>query len=453
MDLTSNNGETGKLAVTDKRIADYAMVLDLLGSLTELTSEKVVIESIIGLFRSLCAPSVVIYIPVIDDLPVEAIVFPVTLDAKPLVKDIIGNFHDDYSMKESGSGFRLRIKYGEKLLCFIEVEGIAFPEYNYHYLNLSLHIVNVLALSIHNARTYESFRREINERKQLEIELKEKTIQMEELNRSLEQKVRKEIDARRHKDQLLIQQSKMAAMGEMIGAIAHQWKQPLNSLSLLILDVKDAYEFGELDAGYLYTFVERSMKEISFMAKTVDDFRNFFKPSREKETFDLIEITSEVFSMLSSQFNTNDITYRITCRVHNRTFFSYNDVIPCEATQITTYKNQLAHVILNIINNAKDAIIDRRQKGLLGALEKGVIWVDCDKKDNVLRLEIGDNGGGVADGVKDRIFESYFTTKTEDKGTGIGLYMSKIIVEDKLGGKIHLRNVDNGSVFTLELSV
>ncbi|MBF0564197.1 MAG: PAS domain S-box protein [Nitrospirae bacterium] len=269
-------------------------------------------------------------------------------------------------------------------------------------------------------------------------------------------------------EKLLIQQSKMAAMGDMIAAIAHQWKQPLNSLSLFVQDIRDAYEFGELDGVYIDTAVKNSMHQIDFMARTIEVFRNFFMPSIQKETFDILGVTSEVFSMLSSQLKTNSISYSITCHTHNRTFGSFAEVTHCDAASITTYKNQLAHVILNIINNAKDAIIQRRKLAMPGVNEDGPantpitggrgvaadgsISVDFERYGETVKLSISDNGGGIPVKIIDKIFEPYFTTKSEGQGTGIGLYMSKIIVEDKLGGKIHVRNIEGGTVFTLEFT-
>ncbi|MBF0566769.1 MAG: PAS domain S-box protein [Nitrospirae bacterium] len=295
--------------------------------------------------------------------------------------------------------------------------------------------------------------RDITERKALEQRL-------EAMNKHLETRVKDEIEKRMHKENLLIQQSKMAAMGEMIAAIAHQWKQPLNNLSLFVQDLRDAYKFGELDGAYIDTSVEKSMNEIHFMAKTIEEFRNFFKPSIEKETCDLIGVTAGVLSMISEQLKTNSISYSITCHTHNVTFRSISEVTHCDATLITTYKNQLAHVILNIINNARDAIIQRRRLGLSDANEKGPantvdgsISVDCKRCGEIMQLSISDNGGGIPEKIMGRIFEPYFTTKSEIEGTGIGLYMSKIIVEDKLGGRIAVRNIEGGAVFTLEFTI
>ncbi|MBF0339147.1 MAG: PAS domain S-box protein [Nitrospirae bacterium] len=283
-----------------------------------------------------------------------------------------------------------------------------------------------------------------------EQELRVKTYTLARLNANLEALVKNKVDELRRNEQLLMQQSKMAAMGEMIGAIAHQWKQPLNSLGIMIQDIKDAYGFGELDARYINNSVTDMMKQIEFMTKTIDEFRNFFKPSKTKETFNLIGISLDVFSLLSSQLKINSISYRLTCHIHNKTFTDYSTVIICKDTVITTYKNQLAHVLLNLITNAKDAIIARKEKGLLTT--EGMISIDCYKDGRTLRLEVSDNGGGIADDILDKVFDPYFSTKG-DKGTGIGLYMSRVIVEESLGGKISARTIDGGSVFTLEFIV
>ncbi|MBF0465202.1 MAG: PAS domain S-box protein [Nitrospirae bacterium] len=284
-------------------------------------------------------------------------------------------------------------------------------------------------------------------------ELKRMEEDLKELNMNLEQRVDEETNRRMVQERMLIQQSKMAAMGEMIANIAHQWKQPLNSLGLFIQDIRDAYRFGELNEAYIDTAVEKSMREIQFMSKTVEDFRNFFKPSYKKEPICFVEVVSEVFSMVSARFKTNSISYIITCHPHNKSSKNIADITPCDMALIMTYKNHLAHVVLNIINNANDAIMQRRRIGLLGLDEEGMISVDCFKEGQTVKLSISDNGGGIPENIMSRIFEPYFTTKSEVEGTGIGLYMSKIIVEDKLGGSIDVKNIDGGAIITLEFKV
>ncbi|MBF0566836.1 MAG: response regulator [Nitrospirae bacterium] len=282
----------------------------------------------------------------------------------------------------------------------------------------------------------------IERRKRAEEELKE-------LNRILETRVAGEVEKHRQKEQLLIQQSKMAAMGEMIGNIAHQWKQPLNALGIIIGDILDAYDFGELDRTYLEEIVDQSREQISFMSKTIDDFRNFLKPSKAKTNFDVKIAVAEVLSILWPQFRTNFISFVINCNNHNKTFNNLSDVICCNDMIISTYKNEFAQVILNIITNAKDAIIESRENGYMNKADEGIIIIDCARKPDSVLITIRDNGGGIPDGIMDRIFEPYFTTKSDDKGTGIGLYMAKTIIENNLYGTLTARNVDGGAEFTI----
>ncbi|MEO5358398.1 MAG: PAS domain-containing protein [Nitrospirae bacterium YQR-1] len=305
--------------------------------------------------------------------------------------------------------------------------------------------------SIHIARDITYLKNIQNALKESEDQLKTKNYILDRLNKNLEELVKNKVDEIREKEKLLMQQSKMAAMGDMIAAIAHQWKQPLNVVSIYIQDIKDAFRYNELDAGYIDNFVKKSLQQVNFMSKTIDDFKNFFKPSKEKETFDLIGISADVFSIMSSQFNSNMIDYRITCHTHDKTFTDFSRVIPCEATVVSTYKSHLSHVILNIINNAKDAIIERRNQGVISKDDRGLISIDIYKDNDILRMEISDNGGGIPQEIMDKIFDQYFTTKDSGKGTGIGLYMSKMIIEDSIGGKIYAKNIDGGAVFTIEL--
>ena len=171
-----------------------------------------------------------------------------------------------------------------------------------------------------------------------------KTAELEELNKTLEERVASEIEKRVQKEELLIQQSKMASMGEMIGAIAHQWKQPLNALSIIASDVKYAYEYNELDADYIREFSAKSDEQIRYMAKTIDDFKNFFKPDKVKTVFDPVEAVNGALALLSSQLKNNNIELSTL-------------LPPAKTLSVYGNKNELAQVILNIANNAKDALV------------------------------------------------------------------------------------------------
>lgn len=293
--------------------------------------------------------------------------------------------------------------------------------------------------------------KDITERKKLEEELKGKTLLLEEMNEELQKAALEQYRHRVEKEQMLIQQSKLAAMGEMIGAIAHQWRQPLNSLGLIVQSLKDVYECGELDAVYLDKTVNNAMMQINFMSRTIDDFRNFINPSKQKSSFDIKVAVGEIFSLLSSQMKNNFISYALTCHVHNKTFRDFREVETCGDFDMESFKNEFKHVILNLVINAKDAILERRRKGEMDNAEKGMISADFYRDHNKIIMTLTDNGGGIPDGLMDRIFEPYYTTKGE--GTGIGLYMSKTIIEQNMGGKLTVRNINGGAEFRMELSL
>ncbi len=274
-----------------------------------------------------------------------------------------------------------------------------------------------------------------------------------ELNRNLEAMVEDEVEKRRQQEHMLIHQSRLAAMGEMIGAIAHQWRQPLNALGLIVQDIRDADEYGELTKDYIDKSVEKSMNQIKFMSKTIDDFRNFFRPEKEKSPFDALIAIEVVLSMLSGQLKNNNIAYRLTCDARNRTFKEFPEIILPGDIHATGYRNEFQQAVLNIINNAKDAIIEAREKGKMGSAAEGVIEVDVSRAGDRVFISISDNAGGIPEEIMERIFDPYFTTKEQGKGTGIGLYMSKIIIENNMDGRLYAENVKDGAMFTIELSL
>jgi signal transduction histidine kinase len=266
-----------------------------------------------------------------------------------------------------------------------------------------------------------------------------------------EQRFRSE-QAQQESERILLHQSRLAAMGEMIGAIAHQWRQPLNAVNAIIQDLKDAYEYGVLDRNYLDRSVTNAMHQIQFMSKTIDDFRNFFRPDKMKRSFDVKRAAGEVLTMVSSQLATHGISYRITCHIHNQTFEDFTSpVIPCGEMMMLGYENEMMQVFLNLINNAKDAILECREHGLMGPGVKGLITLEFNSLGERAVISVTDNGGGIPAGNLDRIFEPYFSTKEQGQGTGIGLYMSKMIIENNMGGRLTARNVNGGAEFRIEV--
>lgn len=264
-------------------------------------------------------------------------------------------------------------------------------------------------------------------------ELSQKQRQLEELNMTLEQKVREEIASRQEKEHLLFQQSRMAAMGEMIGAIAHQWRQPLNVIGLIVQNLKMAYDYGELDSERFKNAVASAMWQIKFMSRTIDDFRNFFKPSKDKEVFDVRRAVDETISLVKAQLQNNYISIEITSEKEGLTIYGY--------------PNEFKHVLLNLINNAKDAILMRQTKEEC----KAKITFEISGADHKTVIKVRDTGGGVPDAVIDRIFDPYFTTKEESSGTGIGLYISKTMIERNMGGLLTVSNCEDGAEFRIEV--
>ncbi len=275
-------------------------------------------------------------------------------------------------------------------------------------------------------------------RQRIETSLTIKTQQLEELNATLEARVRKEIDKRGQQEVMLIHQSKLAAMGDMIGAIAHQWRQPLNAIGMIIQDFEDAFTFGELNKEYIDTNIKRGMEIIYDMSKTIDDFRNFFRADKEMVDFELISTVGKVISLVSDQLRHNYIG--ITVDSHGLTRLITSGL-----------PNEFKQVMLNVISNARDAILQRREKGDMGK-EKGLISIELNREDNRAVLRISDNGGGINSAVISRIFDPYFTTKQPDQGTGIGLHMSRIIIEEHMAGTISVENIPNGAMFKIELT-
>ncbi len=254
----------------------------------------------------------------------------------------------------------------------------------------------------------------------------------------LEKRVEEEVNKRRQKEQMLIQQSKIAAMGEMIGAIAHQWRQPLNALGIMLQDIKEAYDFGELDKKYIDKTVSESLNQILYMSRTIDDFRDFYRTSKDKETFSIIKAIKSVILLQEAQLRHNKIDVKINS---DKT----------RSLAVTGYPNEFKQVVLNIISNARSAILEARQEEILSE-DNGEILINITQEQETVTIHINNNGKTIPAEIMDRIFEPYFTTKKTGEGTGIGLYMSKTIIEKHMGGKLYAHNLEKGVSFTIELS-
>lgn len=227
---------------------------------------------------------------------------------------------------------------------------------------------------------------------------------------------------------MLAQQSKMAAMGEMIDAIAHQWKQPLNAISMLSEIAEMDFEEGIIDKAYVKNHKEQIFSQIEHLISTLDEFRTFFRPNKDIVFFDAKKAVDSVLLLTKDEF----IKYTIDV-----------ELIEENALSLEGIENEFKHIVLNIINNAKDAFNENETKDRK-------IKIILLEKENKKCIKISDNAGGIPVEVINDIFKPNVTTKAEGKGTGIGLYMSEQIAQ-KMGGNLSVTNVSNGAEFILEI--
>lgn len=252
---------------------------------------------------------------------------------------------------------------------------------------------------------------------------------LEELNSSLEERVNQAAAELREKDQYLIQQCRMAAMGEMLGNIAHQWRQPLNVLGLMVQELGLIHEYGDLNKDVLEAKIGKVMEIVLHLSQTIDDFRDFASPDRQKTLFRVEQVVAKTVGLIEDSFNEKQIA--IDIETHGE-------------PQISGFPREYGQVLLNILMNARDAFLERKTT-------RARITVRAWNEDGRSVVTITDNAGGIRDEIMDRIFDAYFTTKELGKGTGVGLFMSMNIIEKKMGGRLTARNVADGAEFRIEV--
>jgi PAS domain S-box-containing protein len=261
--------------------------------------------------------------------------------------------------------------------------------------------------------------------------LGESKAQLAQINRNLEIRVKEELKKSRDKDHLLIQQSRSAVLGEMIGNIAHQWRQPLNEVSLLINDLEDAYSFGVLNKAYFEKTMEIVYRRLKYMSETINDFSKMHTDDFKKEVFSPKDLIEKLMHFNEGAMKKNKIQLRFMC----------NDDFEVEG-----YPNMLSHILHNLLNNSRDIIVER-------SIKRPKIWIKLEKNETNYSIRVLDNGKGVKRDVIDKIFDPYFTTKDKKRGSGLGLYMTKSMVEKQMHGQIQMQNQRDGAEFKITLDL
>ncbi|MCK9372024.1 MAG: PAS domain-containing sensor histidine kinase [Sulfuricurvum sp.] len=267
---------------------------------------------------------------------------------------------------------------------------------------------------------------ELNE---LTEKLTEREENLKKINDHLTELVQEESANIIHKEKLLFQQSKMAAMGEMIGMIAHQWRQPLNALSAAAIKINMLNELGTLSKEQLVSTMEFIQELAQKMSATINDFMDFSRPNREKELVSVKKVFESAITIIHPQLETRNITLTLDLEDDIKLFI---------------YKKELAHIMLNLLANARDAF---ENKEIVGK----AINIKTYQNDRYTIIEVSDNAGGIEHSIIDKIFDPFFTTKPTEKGTGLGLYMSKMMVMEHMGGEISATTVGTSALFKISI--
>ena len=262
-----------------------------------------------------------------------------------------------------------------------------------------------------------------------EEQLRQKKRQLEELNRTLRQRVKTEVAKNREKDIILIQQNRQAALGETLEHIVHQWKQPINTIGLMVQFLQSCYAKGKLTADFVRETTDKTMDLLDHMAETADIFRDYYKPEKEKRVFGIRSSVEEALTFIEPDFRHQNI------------------IVEIDADQELAghgYPKEFVQVLLTILNNARDAFKERKT-------EKPRLAIKAFAEGKRAVVTVTDNAGGIPERAICKVFDLYFTTKEVTGGTGIGLFMAKSIIEKHMKGSLSVTNVDGGARFRIEV--
>jgi C4-dicarboxylate-specific signal transduction histidine kinase len=268
-----------------------------------------------------------------------------------------------------------------------------------------------------------------NEVNNMQKKLMDNRKELEEINNNLAKKVEKEVEKNREKEKQIFEQAKLAQMGEMIGNIAHQWRQPLNYISTTASTLRLESEMGLLKYGDVSNRSQSIVDKTMYLSQTIDTFRDFIKNDKNLQVLSVRKMIEETTNIIESTLDNENIKIEIFIRFES--FYK-------------GYKGELSQVLLNILSNSKDALIFNKTKN-------ACINIILEETNNEIIIRVKDNAGGIPEDVLPKIFDPYFTTKHQSQGTGIGLYMSKDIVEKHHNGKLEAKNTEDGVVFSITL--
>jgi len=332
-------------------------------------------------------------------------------NSSPILSVILSKAVDNLSlqMKEA-----LYLKWG-----YVKDKERYFDSQTLIYLTLIFGIV--LPFSLYLFFINLSLEKEVQKRKYAENNLKS-------LNIKLEERVDAETQKRREHELHMLHQNRFAQMGNMMNMIAHQWKQPLNVLSALNLSLTIKYNQSKLDDEFMHDFDTNTQKQIDEMTQVIHSFMDYFKPKHDIK-LNLNTMIEDTLNIVKPAFSANDITIRYTNHIHHPQ---------------PHYNQALGQAIINILHNAKDALIEKN-------IKNRIIIINLQQNKNKITINIEDNAGGIPKEIIDEIFDPYFSTRLEKNGTGLGLYMSKIIVENYCQGRLKVSNSNHGAIFTIVL--
>jgi len=328
------------------------------------------------------------------------------------------------SIATLSSIYRAYISFNIPMLMLFIATLIYTREPPYLYLSIIIMIFTYVVLQS-SLEMHKSLKRSV-ELKDLYQQAQE---DLKQMNESLEERISKEVSANRHKDQQMLEQSRLAQMGEMLSMIAHQWRQPLSAITATTGSVSLHMQLDKCDEEYVEEKLQKINTFTQYLSTTITDFRNFFKPDKEKTLTSLNEVVLGSLKIIGSSLEAQGVTIE--------TFLESKG-------EFLSFPNELKQVVLNILKNAQDVFADKK-------IDKPRLLIKTVGTDEGYELSISDNAGGISEEVLGHIFDPYFTTKHQSDGTGLGLYMSKMIVEDHCNGHLNVENTSEGACFILIL--